>query len=95
MKEEQGQSLKPKEGLVLVGFGKYKLVDMLGWMDTDKEDDLAKAFVKWPPVYRREEICSQAEVKTACQYLAYLQDLILEYEMNELQKEDKEKKNEH
>jgi len=90
MKKEQGQSLKPEEGLVLVGFGKHKLSEMLEWQDTEKEDDLAKAFVKWPPVYRREEICSQAEVKTACQYLAYLQDLILEYEMNDFQKEDKE-----
>lgn len=95
MKEEKGQSLKPEEALVLVGFGKHKLVDMLEWMHTDKEDDLAKAFVKWPPVYRREEICSQADLKNACEYLAYVQDLLLEYEMNELQKEDKENKNEH
>jgi hypothetical protein len=79
------------EGMVLVGFGKNNLIDMLEWQDTDKEQDLAEAFVKWPPIYRREDICSQAEVKAACQYLAYLQDLIVEYELNKPSEEDKEK----
>ena len=78
---EQPQ-VEPGQGLVLVGFGKYNLTDMLEWIDTDKEEDLAIAFKKWPPVYRREEICTEEDIKSACRYLAYLQDLILEYELN-------------
>ena len=79
---------RDKEGLVLVGFGKHKLPDMLKWMGTDKEEDLARAFIKWPPVYRREEICSTEDMKAALQYLAYLQDFIMEWE--QLGSEEKE-----
>jgi len=86
---------RPEEGLILVGFGKHNLKDMLEWRDTEKEQDLAEAFKKWPPVYRREDICNQEEIKAACQYLAYLQDLILEYELNSPPEEDKENKDEH
>ena len=78
------------EGLILVGFGKHTLTDMLEWMDTEKEEDLATAFKKWPPVYRRESICSQAEIQAALQYLAFLQDVILEYELSQTLEEDKE-----
>ena len=81
MNDDDVKQPKPEEALVLVGFGKYRLIDMLTWMDTDKEEDLARAFVKWPPVYRREEICSQTEIEAACRYLAFIQDLILEYEL--------------
>jgi len=73
---------EPGQGLVLVGFGKHSLKDMMGWVDTEQEEDLAFAFKKWPPVYRREEICSEGDIKAACQYLAYLQDIILEHEIN-------------
>ena len=71
-----------KEGLILVGFGKHKLEDMLKWQNTEQEEDLATAFRKWPPVYRREGICSRDEIMSSMQYLAYLQDVILEYELN-------------
>lgn len=80
---------EPGQGLVLVGFGKHNLKDMLLWQDTSKEEDLVCAFKKWPPVYRREESCSQEDLKAACQYLAYLQDVILEWELNN-PTEDKE-----
>ena len=78
------------EGLILVGFGKHELKEMLEWIDTDKEEDLMKAFKKWPPVWRREGICSQAEIKASLQYLAFLQDAVLEYELSNPQEEDKE-----
>lgn len=82
-------TIEPGQGLVLVGFGKHKLTDMLErWLDTDEEEKLATAFKRWPPVYRREEICSQEEIKAACQYLAYLQDVILEWELNNPNKEN-------
>ena len=48
----------PTPGLVLVGFGEQSLRDMLEWIDTDKEDDLLSAFIKWPPVYRAEAACN-------------------------------------
>ena len=70
--------MSEKEGLVLVGFGKHKLQDMLDWIGTDKEEDLAKSFTKWPAVYRREEICSQDEIKACLQFLAFVQDLLME-----------------
>jgi hypothetical protein len=78
------------EGLILVGFGKHNLSDMLGWIDTSKEEDLAKAFKKWPPVWRREGACSVEEVHSSLRYLAYLQDVIVEYELNGPYEGDKE-----
>ena len=82
----------PAPGLVLVGFGAQSLRDMLEWIDTDKEEDLLSAFIKWPPVYRPEEACSNEDIQNACRFLAFVQDSILEYElkMNPPEKEDKE-----
>ena len=77
------ESEKPKDGLVLVGFGKHDLADVLKWAGTDKEMDLLTAFKKWPPVYREERNCSQEDIQTACDFLAYLQDAIMEYEKGE------------
>lgn len=86
----------PAPGLVLVGFGDKSLRDMLEWIDTDKEDDLLSAFIKWPPVYRLEASCNNEEVQNACRYLAFIQDSILEYELKMPPKEeDKENENEH
>ena len=69
-----------KEGLVLVGFGSHNLKDMLEWIDTDKEMDLLIAFKRWPPVYREEKACEPEDIETAFTFLAYLQDVITEYE---------------
>ena len=84
--DEQIQAEKnrptPGQGLVLVGFGKYNLKEMLLWQDTPQEEKLVTAFKRWPPVYRREEICSQDDLTAACQYLVYLNDVILEWELN-------------
>ena len=84
----------PAPGLVLVGFGEQNLRDMLEWIDTDKEDDLLSAFIKWPPVYRAEEACTNEEIQNACRFLAFIQDSILEYElkMHPPEEEDKENK---
>ena len=71
----------PAPGLVLVGFGEQSLRDMLEWIDTDKEDDLLSAFIKWPPVYRSEAACSNEDIQNACRFLAFIQDSILEYEL--------------
>ena len=81
----------PEPGLVLVGFGDQSLRDMLEWIDTDKEDDLLSAFIKWPPVYRPEVSCTNEEIQNACRFLAFIQDSILEYELQQNPpEEDKE-----
>ena len=88
---KDGDTTEDVQGLVLTGFGKHKLNDMLTWIGTEKEEDLLSAFTKWPPVYREEKSCSEAELKDAFQFLAFIQDAILEYELEtNPQDEDKE-----
>jgi hypothetical protein len=82
MNEDEVVEEERTPGLVLTGFGSYRLQDMLEWIGTDKEDDLLSAFTKWPPVYREERICDEQDLEYACQYLAFIQDSILEYELN-------------
>ena len=77
------ESEEAKEALVLVGFGSHQLKDMLEWIDTPQEIDLLTAFKKWPPVYREQAACELEDVQTACDFLKYLQDVILEYENKE------------
>jgi hypothetical protein len=79
-------------GLVLTGFGKHKLKDMLKWIGTDKEEDLLKAFRKWPPVWREERIADEEDIEYACRFLAFLQDAILEYELQNPPEGDEENK---
>ena len=79
---EADREKKKETSLVLVGFGSNKLGDMLEWIDTPREIELLTAFKKWPPVYRREAICEPADIQDACDFLAFLQDAILEYELN-------------
>lgn len=67
------------ENYVLVGFGKYILIDMLDWRGTDKEEDLLKAIEKWPPVYRRQTICSEEELLAHLEYANWLNTLIKEF----------------
>jgi hypothetical protein len=75
MEQEQA-----KDGLVLVGFGKHKLADMMKWIDTDREMELLLAFKRWPPVYREQRACEAGDVETAVAFLTYLGDVIGEYE---------------
>ncbi len=77
------ESEEAKEGLVLVGFGSHQLKDMLEWIDTPQEMDLLMAFKKWPPVYREQRACEPEDVQIACKFLAYLGDVIKEYEKGE------------
>ena len=72
-----------KDGMVLVAFGKHKLKDMMAWIDTPQEEDLLTAFKRWPPVYRELRACEAEDVQTACDYLAYLNDVIEEYDKHE------------
>jgi hypothetical protein len=82
MNEQKDVEEERTPGLVLVGFGKHRLKDMLEWIGTDKEEDLLRAFKLWPPVWREERIVDEEEMEYACRFLAFLQDKILEYELN-------------
>ncbi len=85
MREEK-EDVNQEEQLILVGFGKNKLSDMLKWIDTDQEVDLIEAWKKWPPVWRRQEICSTGDIMACMQFLAYSHDLVAEWENNESNK---------
>lgn len=67
--------MKPQKGMVLVGFGKHDLVDMLAWRGTEKEKDLYGAIWPhcWPPRWRKESSCSQEEVQAFGTYLTWLE----------------------
>ena len=70
------------EPVRMVGFGEHKLGDILEWIGTEKEDDLLSAFTKWPPVYREEATCDAKDMENACRFLAFIQDAILQYELD-------------
>lgn len=51
---------RPHEPMIVVGFGKYDLADLLG---IDYQERLTEAFQKqWPPVYRRVSSCTQEQI---------------------------------
>lgn len=70
-------SKKPQEPLVLVGFGKHDLVDMLEWRGTVKEKDLYGAIYPhhWPPRWRAQTSCSEAETQAFLEYLRWLENV--------------------
>ena len=52
---------RPPEPLVVVGFGKYELADLMG---EDKIERLTEAFQKqWPPHYRRVSACTPEQIE--------------------------------
>ena len=52
---------RPNEPLVVVGFGKYELADLLG---EDHIERLTEAFMKqWPAHYRRASCCTKEEIE--------------------------------
>ena len=64
--------------LVLVGFGKYSLIDLMKYRDTDDEDKLVtEPFEKgWPPVYRRADICTEEEINTFKEFTTFITETI-------------------
>lgn len=91
---KDGDTTETTPGLVLTGFGKHRLGDMLEWIGTDKEDDLLSAFTSWPPVYREEPSCDKKDIENACRFLAFVQDSILEYELKMHPPKEGDKENE-
>jgi len=64
-----------EEPLVLVGFGKHDLGDMMAWCGTEKEKDLYGAISPhhWPPRWRAQSSCSEEEVQAFGAYLTWLE----------------------
>lgn len=52
-----------QEPMVLVGFGKHELKDLLKLRGTPEEDTLLLAPVNWPARYKRESICDPDEIQ--------------------------------
>jgi hypothetical protein len=76
--------MKKEDNLVLVGFGKTHLIDMIEWIgDKEKEKILLEAPSKLPPIYRRQEICSQEEILAFLEYVGWLNNLIKQYNSQE------------
>jgi hypothetical protein len=61
-----------EEQMILVGFGKHSLKEVLSWRGTHKELAAMKAPTEWPPVYRRESICSESEKKLFIEYVQWI-----------------------
>ena len=77
-------SKNKKNGLVLVGFGKLNLVDLIKKLGDPENDELLLAApANYPPRYRRMDICSINEMKAHIKYVEWMSQLISEYEGNE------------
>lgn len=57
--------------MVLVGFGKYDLADMIKWIGTEREMELLIAPSKWPPRWRRMGICEDADLQAMKAYIEF------------------------
>lgn len=69
MKEEIDSLKTPDpEYLILVGFGKYDLSEVLSWRDSVKELDALNASTKWPPRYRPYRLCSEEDISLFLEY---------------------------
>jgi hypothetical protein len=60
------------EQLVLVGFGRFDLAEVLSWRGSSREEDAILAAKKWPPRYRRKAICEPGDVERFVEYANWL-----------------------
>lgn len=66
------------EPLVLVGFGKHDLADMIDFIDTDNEERLvSEPFEKgWPPRYRRASACTEQEIANFKKFTIFMTQVV-------------------
>lgn len=69
-------SKKEKEDLVLVGFGKYDLKDLIEFIDTPEEMILFMAPSEWPARYRRDTICDPEEIQAFRTYGMWVSNVL-------------------
>jgi len=63
-----------KGPMILVGFGKFELVDVVKFIGTDREDELLQMPIKHIPRYRKPSSCLPEQVETFVQYVNWLSD---------------------
>jgi hypothetical protein len=68
---------KEPEAMVLMGFGKKDLKDLLELIGTPQENLLAEAPVRAPARWRRQEICSDEEVADFRRYVNWVQGMLV------------------
>jgi len=64
-----------REPLIVVGFGKYDLKDLMGQKDTEEGQDRlinGISLYGWPPRYRRASICTPEEITVFQEYLKWV-----------------------
>lgn len=66
------------EPLVLVGFGKFNLIDLWKFKDTDDEEKLiTEPFEKgYPPRYRRASACTTEEIDTFKEFTNFVTNVV-------------------
>lgn len=67
-----------EEPVVLVGFGKHDLKDLIKFIDTDDEEKLvAEPFEKgWPPRFRRVSLCTKEDVEVFRIFTTFMTNVI-------------------
>lgn len=63
---------KPRENLVLVGFGDENLTDLIEKLGTEKEEELLQVPLNAIPRYRHESTCTQEEIKAFVKFGTFL-----------------------
>lgn len=67
---------KRQNQLILVGFGKFNLDEMLKWRGTEQEEELIFAPDRLPPRFRPESACSEEQVLTFIEYVNWTSELL-------------------
>lgn len=69
---EELEKIRKESTLILIGFGKNSLEEVLSWRGSIREEDAIMAAKKWPPVYRRESICEPGDVERYKEYVEWI-----------------------
>ena len=75
------------DNLVLVGFGKLKLIDLIEKIGKPEEEEKLLDLTlgqQLPPVYRDEKSCSEEEKLAFVEYVGFLTSLIEKYKENNI-----------
>lgn len=68
---EQSEEVNLDNELILVGFGKHDLTDLVEKIGTDEELIVLNAAAKWPARWRRMKICKKEELDAMKKYVEY------------------------
>jgi len=67
--------LKRNEPLVLVGFGKYSLVDLMKFSETDPEGVIEAPGRGGIPRWRRVSVCTEEEISIFREYASWMAEV--------------------